>query len=87
MNLSEKENRVLAYLVSNFSKDEKPVPFHEHELAIENVPSEEVGALIDGLYEKGLVFISEPEHDETGGDKAFEKQPFILAPDVLLHDY
>jgi len=87
MNLSDHEKKVLEYLVTKFSANDKPIPFHEDDLAIQDIPKEEIKNLIDGLYEKGLVFINEPEKDDTGDNKEFEKQPFVVAPDAIHKDY
>lgn len=87
MNLTNKEKEILNYLVTTFSDHDKPIPFHEEDVRIESYSSEEIKNLVDGLYEKGLVFILQPENDEKGEAKDFEKQPFVVAPDAIHKDY
>lgn len=87
MLLSDNEKKVLDFLVTNFSNKEKPIPFHEDDLKIQNLTNEEMREIVEHLYEKGLVFISNPEKSETGEVKIFEQQPFVLAPDAIYKDY
>jgi len=87
MQLSIKEKKVLDFLVTNFSNKEKPIPFHEDDLNIQNLSIDEMKEVVEHLYEKGLVFISNPEKNDSGEVKIFEQQPFVLAPDAIHKDY